>query len=165
MPQDFSFDVVSKLDMQEVENAVHQMNKEIQTRFDFKGSVSRVDLDKKESKLTLYSDDEQKLKSVVDIVQGKLIKRGVSIKALDFQKIEAAESATVRQVVKLTQGIISEKAKDIVRVVKDSKLKVQASIQGDQLRVTGKSKDDLQSAMAMLRSSDFGLPLQFTNFR
>lgn len=164
MADDFSFDVVSKLNLQEVENAVHQANKEMQTRFDFKGSVSRVDWDKKEL-LTFYSDDEQKLKSVTDIMQSKLIKRGVSIQALDYQKIEPAEKSTVRQPVKLKQGIESDKAKSIVRDIKDAKLKVQASIQGDQLRVTSKSKDELQATMNFLRGKDYGLPLQFTNYR
>jgi cyclic-di-GMP-binding protein len=165
MPQDFSFDVVSKLDLQEVENAVHQANKEMTTRFDFKGSVSRVEWDKKESRLTFFSDDEIKLKSVNDIVQSKLVKRGISLKSLDYQSIEPAEGGTVRQVVKLTQGIASDKAKDIVQSVKNLKLKVQASIQGDQLRVSGKSKDDLQAVMGHLRAADFGLPLQFINYR
>lgn len=164
MADQFSFDVVSKLDLQEVENAWNQSNKEISTRFDFKGSVSRIEWDKKGA-LTLFSDDEIKLKSVIDILQSKLIKRGISLKALDYLKIEPAEGGTVRQVVNVKQGIESEKAKDIVRTIKDSKLKVQASIQGDQLRVTGKSKDDLQSAIALIRSKDFGLPLQFTNYR
>ncbi len=164
MADEFSFDVVSKLNLQEVENAVNQANKEIQTRFDFKGSVSRIDWDKKEL-LTLYSDNEQKLKSVIDVLQGKLVKRGVSLQSLDYQKIEIAEKATVRQAVKMKQGIESEKAKVIVKAVKDMKLKVQASIQGDQLRVTGKSKDELQATMNFLRGQDYGLPLQFTNFR
>lgn len=165
MADDFSFDVVSKLNFQEVENAIAQANKEMATRFDFKGSVSRVEWDKKESKLTLFSDDEQKLKSVVDIVQSKLIKRGVSIKALDFQSIEPAERSTVRQVVKLTQGIVSEKAKVMVRAIKDAKYKVQASIQGDQLRISSKSKDELQTVMTFLRGGDYGVPLQFENYR
>src|SRR5471030_1627056 len=164
MASDFSFDVVSKLDLHEVENAVNQANKEIQTRFDFKGSISRIDWDKKEV-LTLFSDDEQKLKSVIDILQNKLIKRGISLQALDYQKIEPAEKATVRQPVKMKQGIESEKAKAVVRAIKDAKFKVQASIQGDQLRVTSKSKDELQATMNFVRSQDYGLPLQFTNFR
>ena len=164
MAQDFTFDVVSKLDLQEVENAVNQANKEIQTRFDFKGSVSRIDWDKKEV-LTLYSDDEQKLKSVIDILQGKFSQRGISLQALDYQKLEPAEKATVRQAVKMKQGIESEKAKAVVKAIKDAKIKVQASIQGDQLRVSSKSKDDLQTTMNFLRGQDFGLPLQFTNFR
>jgi len=150
MADEFSFDVVSKLNLQEVENAVAQANKEIGTRFDFKGSVSRMDWDKKEV-VTLYSDDDQKLKSVIDILQSKLVKRGVSLQALDYQKIEPAEKGTVRQPVKMKQGIESEKAKAIARAVKDSKLKVQASIQGDQLRVTSKSKDELQATMNFLR--------------
>jgi len=164
MASDFSFDVVSKLDLQEVENAVNQANKEIQTRFDFKGSVSRMDWDKKEV-ITLHSDDEQKLKSVIDILQSKLIKRGISLQALDYQKIEPAEKATVRQPIKMKQGIESEKAKAIVKAIKDAKLKVQASIQGDQLRVSSKSKDDLQTTITFIRGQDFGVPLQFTNYR
>ncbi len=165
MGDESSFDVVSKLNMQEVENAVAQANKEIGTRFDFKGSVSRMDLDKKESKITLYSDDEQKLKSVIDILHSKFVKRGVSLKALDMQSIEPAERGTVRQVAKLTQGIVSDKAKEIVRAIKDQKFKVQASIQGDQLRVSSKSKDELQSVITFLRSADYGLALQFENYR
>jgi uncharacterized protein YajQ (UPF0234 family) len=165
MPQDYSFDVVSKIDLQEVENAVNQANKEMLTRFDFKGSVSRVEFDKKEEQMTLFSDDENKLKSVNDIIQSKLVKRGISLKSLDYKSIEPAERSTVRQVVKLTQGIASEKAKVIVQAVKELKIKVQASIQGDQLRVSGKSKDDLQAVMNLLRSGDFGLPLQFNNYR
>jgi uncharacterized protein YajQ (UPF0234 family) len=165
MADEFSFDVVSKLDLQEVENAVNQANKELQTRFDFKGSVSRVEWDKKESKLTLYSDDDQKIRSVIDIIQSKLVKRGVSLKAMDYQAIEPAEGGSVRQTVKMKQGIESEKAKAVVKTIKDAKLKVQASIQGDQVRVAGKSKDELQAAINLLRGQDFGLPLQFTNYR
>jgi len=165
MASDSSFDVVSKLDLQEVENAWNQANKEISTRFDFKGSVSKVDFDKKEAKLTLFSDDEQKLKSVIDILESKLVKRGISLKCLDFKAIEVAERATVRQPVALKQGIESEKAKEMVKAIKETKLKVQASIQGDQLRVSGKSKDDLQAVMQFLRGRDFGLPLQFVNYR
>lgn len=165
MAEEFSFDVVSKVDLQEVENGVNQANKEITTRFDFKGSVSRIEFDKKTPALTLFSDDEGKLKSVVDILQNKFVKRGVSLKALDFQKIEPAEKATVRQMVKIKQGIPSEKAKEIVKVIKDAKMKVTPSIQGDQLRVVSKSKDELQSAIAFLRGRDFGLDFQFTNYR
>ena len=165
MAQEFSFDVVSKVDLQAVDNAVNSTMREITTRFDFKGSVSRMDLDKKENQLTLHSDNEGKLKSVIDILQGRLVKQGVSLQSLDFQKLEPAEGGTVRQVAKITQGIASDKAKEMVRAVKDAKLKVQASIQGEQLRVTGKSKDDLQAAMSLLRAKDFGVPLQFTNYR
>lgn len=165
MPQDFSFDVVNKVDLQEVANAVQQASKEISTRFDFRGSASKVELREKELELVLVSDDEHKLKSVVDILETKLVRRGVAVKALDYGKVEPAAGATVRQVVKIQQGIPSEKAKAIVKAIKDRKLKVQASIQGDQVRVAGRSKDDLQSAMATVREGDFGLPLQFTNYR
>ncbi|HMA18435.1 MAG TPA: YajQ family cyclic di-GMP-binding protein [Thermoanaerobaculia bacterium] len=165
MPQDFSFDVVNKVDLQEVANAVQQASKEIATRFDFRGSASKVELRDKELELVLVSDDEHKLKSVVDILETKLVRRGVAVKALDYGKIEPAAGATVRQVAKIQQGIPSEKAKAIVKAIKDRKLKVQASIQADQVRVVGRSKDDLQSAMAAVREGDFGLPLQFTNYR
>lgn len=165
MAQEFSFDVVSEVDLQNVDNAVNTAAREIQTRFDFKGSVSRLSLDKKNATLTLWSDNEGKLKSVVDILQNRLVKQNISLKALDFQKIEPAEGGTVRQIAKIAQGIPSEKAKEMVRAIKDAKLKVTPSIQGEQLRVTGKSKDDLQSAMALLRGGDFGPPLQFKNFR
>lgn len=165
MAQEFSFDVVSEVDLQAVDNAVNTALREISTRFDFKGSVSRLELDKKEGSLKLFSDDENKLKSVVDILQGRLVRQGISLKALDFQKIESAEGGTVRQVAKITQGIASEKAKEMVRAIKDAKIKVTPAIQGDQLRVTGRSKDDLQAAMGLLRSGDFGVPLQFTNLR
>jgi uncharacterized protein YajQ (UPF0234 family) len=165
MANEFSFDVVSKADLQAMDNAVNSSVREITTRFDFKGSVSSIDLDKKENTLTLRSDNEQKLRNVIDILQGRLVKQGVSLKALDFQKIDPAEGGTIRQVIKITQGIVSEKAKEMVRTIKDAKIKVTPTIQGDQLRVTGKSKNDLQSAQALLRGKDFGLPLQFTNYR
>ena len=167
MADEFSFDVVSKVDLAEIENAVNQANKEISTRFDFRGSVSRMEFDKqaKEPSITLFSDDEGKLKSVVDILLNKFVKRNVSLKSLDYQKLEAAEKATVRQVVKIKQGIPSEKAKEIVRQIKDAKLKVTPSIQGDQLRIVSKSKDELQTVMAFLKPKDFGLDLQFTNYR
>ena len=165
MAQEFSFDVVSKVDLQEVSNAVQQASKEIGTRFDFRGSRSRIDWNEKELQLTLTSDDEHKLKSVVDILETRLVKRGIAVKSLDFQKVEPAAGATVRQAVKIQQGIPSERAKEIVKAIKDRKLKVQASIQADQVRVVGRAKDDLQEVMAMLRGGDFGVPLQFTNYR
>lgn len=163
MAQEFSFDVVSKTDMQEVSNAIQQAQKELAQRFDFKGSKSSIEMSGEE--LVLISDDEGKLRSVKDIVEGRLVKRGVSLKALDYGKIEAAMSGTVRQRAKIVQGIESEKAKAIVKTIKDAKLKVQASIQSDQVRVTGRSKDDLQKAMALVREQDYGIPLQFTNYR
>jgi uncharacterized protein YajQ (UPF0234 family) len=165
MAQENSFDVVSKVDLQEVQNAVQQAGKEIATRFDFRGSKSRVDWNEKDLVLTLLSDDEHKLKSVVDILETKLVKRGVAIKSLDFQKVEPAAGGTVRQAVKVQQGIPTEKSKEIVRAIKDSKIRVQAAIQADQVRVSGKNRDDLQAVIALIRGRDFGLPLQFTNYR
>src|SRR5205814_7499438 len=163
MPQEFSFDVVSKTDMQEVANAIEQAKKELAQRFDFKGSKSSIELAADE--ITLVSDDEGKLRSVKDILETRLVKRKVSLKALDYATVEQAAGATVRQKAKIVQGIESEKAKAIVRTIKDAKLKVQASIQSDQVRVVGRSKDDLQKAMALVREQDFGIPLQFTNYR
>ena len=165
MAQEFSFDVVSKVDLQEVLNAVQQASKEIATRFDFRGSKSKVEWNEKELTLTMTSDDEGKLKSVKDILETRLVKRGVAVRSLDYQKVEPAAMGTVRQDVKIQQGIASEKAKEIVKAIKDKKLKVQAAIQGDQVRVSGRAKDDLQEVMALLRAGDFGVPLQFTNYR
>ncbi len=163
MAQEFSFDIVSKTDMQEVTNAIQQARRELATRFDFKGSKSEVDLADEE--IVLLSDDAQKLKSVRDILEDKMVKRKVSLKALDYQKVEEATMGTVRQKAKIVQGIESDKAKEIVRLIKDAKIKVQASIQGDQVRVTGKNKDDLQRVMTMVRERDLGIPLQFVNYR
>jgi hypothetical protein len=164
MASECTFDVVSKVDMDEVKNAVAQAMKEIGQRFDFKGSISKIEL-KDEGVLTLTSDDEIRLRAVIEVLQSKLVKRGVSIRAMEFGKIEAASKGAARQEVKILQGIAVEKAKGLVKTLKDSKIKVQASIQGDQLRVSGKSKDDLQEAMALLKKNDQGLDLQFTNFR
>jgi uncharacterized protein YajQ (UPF0234 family) len=163
MAQEFSFDVVSKSDMQEVANAVVQAQKELAQRFDFKGSKSSIELTAEE--LILVSDDEGKLVSVKDILETKLVKRKVSLKALDYGKIEPAAGGTVRQKAKIVQGIEIEKAKAIVKTIKDAKIKVQASIQSDQVRVVGRSKDDLQKAMTLVRETDYGIPLQFTNYR
>jgi len=163
MAQEFSFDVVSKTDMQEVSNAIQQAQKELAQRFDFKGSKSSIELSGEE--LVLVSDDEGKLVSVKDILETKLVKRKVSLKALDYGKVEPAASGTVRQRAKIVQGIETEKAKAIVKTIKDAKVKVQASIQSDQVRVVGRSKDDLQRAMTLVRETDYGIPLQFTNYR
>jgi len=163
MAQEFSFDVVSKTDMQEVTNAVQQAQKELAQRFDFKGSKSSIELTGEE--LVLVSDDEGKMISLKDILETKLVKRKVSLKALDYGKIEPAASGTVRQKAKIVQGIEVEKAKEIVKTIKDAKVKVQASIQSDQVRVVGRSKDDLQRAMTLVRETDYGIPLQFTNYR
>lgn len=163
MPQDFSFDIVSKTEMQEVSNAVQQAQKELAQRFDFKGSKSSIELTAEE--IVLVSDDEGKLRSVKDILESKLVKRGVSLKALDYAVLEQAAGGTVRQKAKIVQGIEIEKAKAIVKAIKEAKLKVQASIQSDQVRVTGRAKDDLQKAMAIVKGNDYGVPLQFTNYR
>lgn len=163
MAQDFSFDVVSKTDMQEVSNAIQQAQKELAQRFDFKGSKSSIELTAEE--IVLVSDDEGKLRSVKDILETKLVKRGVALKALEYGKLEDAAGGTVRVKAKIVQGIEIEKAKAIVKAIKDAKVKVQASIQSDQVRVTGRAKDDLQKAIALVKEKDFGIPLQFTNYR
>lgn len=162
-----SFDVVSKVETQEVNNAVSQAMKEISTRFDFKGSKSNITFDGKEE-IVLVSDDEQKLKSVVDILKEKLTKRKVALNALNYEKVQEAAGNTVRQVVKLQQGIPSEKAKEIVKIIKNSKLrKVQASIQADQVRITSPSRDELQEVIKMLKESEarLAIPLQYINYR
>src|SRR5512141_398909 len=161
---DNSFDIVSKVDLQEVSNAVQQALKEIHQRYDLKDSHSNIELEGKEA-LILTSADDYKLKAVNDVLQSKLVKRGVPLKALDYGKIEPAAGSTVRQRVTMQQGIPTEKARDIVKAIKDSKKKVQASIQGDTVRVSGKDRDTLQEVMALLRSSDFGIDMQFTNYR
>ncbi len=160
-----SFDIVCEVDMQEVTNAVMQAVKEIGQRFDFKGSKSSIDLDKGKGVITLVSDDEQKMKSVVDILQSKIIKRGIALKALSYGKLEQAAGNTVRQTVTLQQGIPQDKAKEIVKVIKDMKLKVTPEIQKDQVRVRAKKIDDLQAIMAQLKEKDFGVHLQFSNYR
>ena len=165
MADEHSFDIVSKVDMQEVLNSVQQAMKEMSQRFDFKGSKSSIDFSKENAEITLISDDEQKMKSVIDILQSKLVKRGVSLKSLEYGKIELAAGATVRQVIKLQQGIAQEKAKEIAKIIKDSKMKVQAEIQKDQLRVRAKKIDDLQLVMTMLKGKDFGIHMEFVNYR
>ncbi|HET8667369.1 MAG TPA: YajQ family cyclic di-GMP-binding protein [Terriglobales bacterium] len=159
-----SFDVVSKLDMQEVSNAIQMALKEIHTRFDLKDSKSDVTLDGKDA-MVLTSADEYKLKAVNDVLQAKLVKRGVPLKNLGYEKIETAAGATVRQRVKLRQGIDIDKAREIVKLIKNTKKKVQASIQGDLVRVSSKDRDTLQDIIALLRQQDLGLDLQFTNYR
>lgn len=165
MAEEHSFDIVCEVNMQEVSNAVDQTTKEIGQRFDFKGSKSSVELDKAKGIITLISDDEVKLKSVIDILQTKLVKRGVSLKALNYGKIEPSAGNTVRQAITLQQGIPQEKAKEIVKLIKDTKLKVSAEIQKDQIRVRGKKIDDLQTIIAKLKEKDFGIAMQFVNYR
>jgi len=160
---DSSFDVVSQVNLPEVSNAVAQAQKEIGQRFDLKGTAAGLSLAGTE--LTLTANDDFGLKAVNDLLQGKLVKRGVPLKALGYGKPEPAAKGTARQLVTIQQGIATEKAKEIVKAIKDAKLKVQAAIQGDQVRVTGKKKDDLQQVIALLKGADFGIPLQFTNYR
>src|ERR1044071_3787535 len=162
---DNSFDVVSKIEMPEVLNAVQQAQKEIHQRYDLKDSKSNIELKEKENKILLASSDEFKLRAVIDILQSKLVKRGVPLKGLAYGEIIPAAGSTVRQEITMQQGIPIEKARDIVKKIKDSKLKVQASIQGDLVRVSGKDRDTLQQAIALLRSADFGIDMQFTNYR
>ncbi len=162
---DNTFDIVSEVDFTEVQNAIQQAMKEIITRFDLKDSKSDIQFSEKDKKLTLASADEYRLKAVKDILESKLVKRKVSLKGLTYGPLQPASGSSVRQEVTLQQGLATEKAKEIVRVLKDSKKKVQASIQGDLVRVSGKDRDVLQEAMAVLRASDFGVDLQFTNLR
>ena len=160
---DSSFDVVSSVDLQEVKNAIGQAMKEITTRFDLKGTGSDVSLAGEE--IVLASSDEYKLKAVRDVLETRLIKRSVPLKALTFGDIEKALGGTARQKVALQKGIPSEKAREIVKVIKGTKLKVQASIQGEQVRVTGKNRDDLQAVIRLLKDTDLGIDMQFTNYR
>lgn len=164
MAAENSFDIVSKVDLQEVANAIQNALKEIHTRFDLKDSKSDIKLEGKDA-LILSSSDDYKLKAVTDILQSKLIKRGVPVKALTYGAVEPAAGSTVRQRVSMQQGIPIEKAKEIVKLIKDSKKKVQASIQGDTVRVSGKDRDSLQEIIALLRGHDLGIDMQFTNYR
>jgi cyclic-di-GMP-binding protein len=162
---DNSFDIVSLVEMPEVLNAIQQALKEIQTRYDLKGSKSEIELNEKEYKLTLASADEFKLKAVIEILESKLIKRKVPLKALSYAAIIPAAGSSVRQEVTLQNGIPTEKAREIVKAIKETKKKVQASIQGDLVRVAGKDRDTLQDVIAFLKSKDFGIDMQFTNYR
>lgn len=165
MPNEFSFDIVSKIDWQEVDNAVNQAIKEISQRFDFKGSKSKIELSKEEKTITVTGDDDFKLKAVKDVLESKCVKRGISLKALDYGAMEPAFEGTVRQTAKVKEGIPHEQAKEIIGLIKESKLKVQSQIQGEQLRVSSRSKDDLQTVMQIVKEHNLNLPLQFTNYR
>ena len=164
MPEN-TFDVVSKIELPEVSNAIQQSMKEILQRFDLKNTNSRIELNEKDKKILLASQDEFKLKAVNEILQAKLVKRGVPLKGLTYGTVTPAAGSTVRQEITLQQGIPIEKARAIVKAIKDSKLKVQASIQGDFVRVSGKDRDTLQSVIKLLRDADFGIDMQFTNYR
>ncbi|MBS1796429.1 MAG: YajQ family cyclic di-GMP-binding protein [Acidobacteria bacterium] len=163
MAKENSFDIVSKTDYAEVTNALNQTAKEVSQRFDFKGSKASAELVGKD--LVLAAEDETRLRNMNDILQSKMIKRGISLKALDYQKIEPAAGGSVRQTVKIQQGIPTEKAKEIVKFIKDAKLKVQASIQGESVRVSGKDRDTLQDVIAKLKAKDFGIDMKFDNYR
>jgi uncharacterized protein YajQ (UPF0234 family) len=164
MPEN-TFDIVSKIDLAEVNNAIQQALKEIHTRFDLKDSKSQIELNEKDHKITLASQDEFKLRAVKDLLEGKLVKRHVPLKGLTYGAIQPAAGSTVRQDITLQQGIATEKAREIVKLIKDSKKKVQASIQGDLVRVSGKDRDTLQQIIALLKDHDFGIDMQFTNYR
>jgi uncharacterized protein YajQ (UPF0234 family) len=166
MAKNSTFDITSTLDLQEVDNAVNQADKEISQRYDFKGSTAEIEFSKADSTLTLLADDEYKLKAVVDVLQSKLIRRGVPIRNLDYGEVDSASGGMARQVITLQQGISTEKGKEIVKEIKAGGFKkVQAQIQDDQVRVQSASIDELQQVIAMLKQKDFGLELQFGNFR
>ncbi|MDU5088226.1 MAG: YajQ family cyclic di-GMP-binding protein [Veillonella sp.] len=163
MAKDCSFDVVSEVDMQEVDNAVNQAKKEIGTRYDFRGS--KVEISLEGDTIKIIGDDEYKLNAIIDVLKGKMVKRNVAIKNLDYGKVEPAAGATVRQIITIKKGITKENAKEVVKAIKNMKIKVQASIQEDQVRVSGKDKDDLQAVIQMLKQLDIPVELQFVNFR
>ena len=162
---DNSFDVVSKIELPEVNNAIQQALKDINNRFDLKDSKSSIELNEKDHKILLASQDEYKLKAVIEVLEGKLVKRKVPLKGLTYGTLIPAAGSSVKQEITMQQGIPIEKARDIVRKIKDSKLKVQASIQGDLVRVSGRDRDTLQSVIKLLNSSDFGIDMQYTNYR
>ena len=160
-----SSDIVSEVDNQELDNAINQARKEIETRYDFRGSKCKIDFDKKENLIKLVADDDFKMKTVIDIIQSKAIKRGIDMQALDVGKIEPGADGLVKSSVKLKSGIDQDTAKKIVKEIKTTKMKVQAQIQDVQVRISGKKRDDLQEAIAFVKTKNFGLPLQFENFR
>jgi uncharacterized protein YajQ (UPF0234 family) len=160
-----SFDVVSRVDMQEMDNAVNQVKKEIATRFDFRGSKTRIDLDRKETKIEVLTEDDMKLRAIKDMLIAKVVRRSIEAQALVFGTPEKAGGDMLRETVTITNGIEIETARKVVKLVKDTKLKVQAAIQGDEVRITGKQRDDLQESIHALKEADLGLPLQFVNYR
>ena len=162
---DFSFDIVSEVNLQEVDNAFNQAKKELANRYDFKDSKSTIELDQKEKKITLIAEDDFKLRALKDIITLRLSKRGISVKSLTFKEPEKAFSGMIRQAAQINMGIPMEKAKELVKIIKDLRLKVQAQIQNDQVRVTSPKKDDLQAVIARVKAIEFSVPLQFTNYR
>ncbi|MDR0486094.1 MAG: YajQ family cyclic di-GMP-binding protein [Elusimicrobiota bacterium] len=165
MADKFSFDIVSEVDFMEVENAVNQAQKELASRFDFKGGKSSIELNKGEKKIILVADDDYKLKSLKDILEGRFAKRSISIKSLDYKSVEKAFEGNIRQTAEIISGLPSDKAKEIVKIIKDSKIKVQTQIDGAKVKVISAKKDDLQAAIAHLKQISFSLPLQFVNYR
>ena len=165
MAQNFSFDIVSEVNFQEVDNAVNQAQKELAQRFDFKGSKSSIDYNKSEKKITLIADDDFKMRALRDILEGRMAKRGVSLKSMKSKEPEKAFEGTLRQVIELQSGLPSDRAKDLVKLIKDMKLKVQPQIEGEKVRVVSPKKDDLQEVIVRLKNAEFPLPLQFTNYR
>ena len=160
-----SFDVVSRVDMQEMDNAINQVKKEISTRFDFRGSKTQIDLDRKEATITVLTEDDMKLRAIKDMLIAKVVHRSIEAEALVFGDSEKAGGDMMRQTVTITNGIDIETARKVVKVVKEAKLKVQAAIQGEEVRITGKKRDDLQDAIHTIKEAEVGMPLQFVNFR
>ena len=160
-----SFDVVSRVDMQEMDNAVNQVKKEITTRFDFRGSKTEIELDRKEAKIDLLTEDDMKLRAIKDMLIAKVVRRSIDADALDFGTPEKAGGDMLKQVVTIVNGIDIDTARKVVKTVKDTKIKVQAAIQGEEVRISGKKRDDLQDAINALKEADFGMPLQYVNFR
>ncbi|MBQ3834506.1 MAG: YajQ family cyclic di-GMP-binding protein [Elusimicrobia bacterium] len=165
MANNFSFDIVSEINFMEVDNAINQAQKELAQRYDFKGSKSSIDYNKNDKKITLIGDDEFKLKSLIDIVEGKFAKRGISLKCMDFKAKEQAFEGTIRQVIELVSGLPSDKAKEITKMIKNEKFKVNTQIEGAKIKVSSPKKDELQSVISFLKNANFSLPLQFTNYR
>jgi uncharacterized protein YajQ (UPF0234 family) len=165
MPANFSFDIVSEVNLQEADNAVQQARKEIAQRYDFKGSRSSIELDVKAKSITLISDDDFKLKAVIDVLQGKMVKRGIPLKAVAYGPVEPAAGGAVRQILTLRVGLDKDSARELVKIIKDLKLKVQSQIMDDQVRVSGRIKDDLQTVMRKVREADLPFAVQFTNYR
>lgn len=160
-----SFDVVSRVDMQEIDNAINQVKKEIATRFDFRGSKTQIDFDRKDAKISILTEDDMKLRAIRDMLVAKVVRRSIEASALDFGTPEKAGGDMLRQVVVIVNGIDIDTARKVVKLVKDAKIKVQAAIQGEEVRISGKQRDDLQQVITMLKEADVGMPLQFVNYR
>jgi uncharacterized protein YajQ (UPF0234 family) len=165
MAANYSFDIVSEINWQEIDNAVNQARKEIQQRYDFKGSKSSIDYSQKEKTITIMGDDDYKTKAVIDILQNKFVKRGIPLKAMKYKPQEQASGGMIRQLIEVQQGINKDNARLIVKIIKDSKIKVQAAIQDEQVRVSGRDKDDLQSVIALVKNAELDFAVQFTNYR